>query len=200
MDMPLKPNILDDITKDHWIAAPPPRTKYTDPGHDQTMLEDESGRLRLVGGILSTQNLVTGCVIAVMGSETSDGDFEVVGLVIPELAPQEKKIGVKVEPEENLRRRKVALASGLGFRGNVKEGYETELLVEWLLGELGDPEVCLFDSRKTWILGYRARTNHVPVARQRIFNSPSHPRRQLPWHTALNSPPGRRRKNEEIWL
>lgn len=139
MDMPLKPNILDDITKDHWVAAPPPREKYTEPGQDQTMLEDESGRLRLIGGILSTQNLVTGCVIAVMGSETHDGDFEVVDLIIPDLPPQKKLLG-SVRKEG--RGRKVALCSGLKFRGNVNEGYETELLVEWLLGEIGDQEVC----------------------------------------------------------
>lgn len=138
MDMPLKPNILDDITKDHWIAAPPPREKYTEPGKDQTMLEDESGRLRLIGGILSTQNLVTGCVIAVMGSETHGGDFEVMDLIIPDLPPQQKLLG-EVKKEG---RRKVALCSGLGFRGNVNEGYEAELLVEWLLGEIGDQEVC----------------------------------------------------------
>ncbi|KAK6428566.1 DNA polymerase delta small subunit Cdc1, partial [Oleoguttula sp. CCFEE 5521] len=50
MEMPLKPNILDDIGKEHWIAAPPPRVKFLTPGGlggDQTMLEDESGRLRL---------------------------------------------------------------------------------------------------------------------------------------------------------
>lgn len=139
MDMPLKPNILDDITKDHWIAAPPPRDKYTEPGKDQTMLEDESGRLRLIGRILATQNLVTGCVIAVMGSETHGGDFEVVSLIIPDLPPQNKLPG-KVKKS----RRKVALCSGLGFRGNVNEGYEVELLAEWLLGEIGDREVCQF--------------------------------------------------------
>lgn len=138
MDMPLKPNILDDITKDHWIAAPPARHKYTDPGKDQVMLEDDSGRLRLVGGILKTQNLVTGCVIAVMGSETHNGDFEVVDLIVPDLPPQPKLLG---EMKKEGKGRKVALCSGLGFRGNVKEGYEAELLVEWLLGEIGDEEV-----------------------------------------------------------
>jgi DNA polymerase delta subunit 2 len=44
MELPLKPNILDDIGKDHWIAAPPPRVKFlSSGGGDQTMLEDESG-------------------------------------------------------------------------------------------------------------------------------------------------------------
>ena len=52
MDMPLKPNILNDITKDQFIISPPPRDKYVDMGLDQTMLEDESGRLRLTGGAL----------------------------------------------------------------------------------------------------------------------------------------------------
>lgn len=150
MDMPLKPNILDDITKDHWIAAPPPRTKYIDEKTDQIMLEDESGRLRLVGSILPTQNLVTGCVIAVMGSETHNGDFKVVNMIIPDLAPQPKLLG-----EMKKQGKKVALCSGLGFRGNVKEGYQTELLAEWLLGEIGDEEVCLSDARFMWEYLYR---------------------------------------------
>jgi DNA polymerase delta subunit 2 len=73
MEMPLKPNILDDISKDHWISAPPPRQKYLSPtGDDLIMLEDESGRLRLVGTPLANEMLVTGCIIAVMGTENAN--------------------------------------------------------------------------------------------------------------------------------
>jgi DNA polymerase delta subunit 2 len=133
MDMALKPNILDDITKDHWLAAPPPRAKYTDPGRDRVLLEDESGRLRLVGGMLGTQNLVTGCVVAVMGSETKDGDFEVLDVIIPDLPPQ-----TQTEQSGRKGKGKVVLCSGLSFRGGLKESFATDLLAEWLLGELGD--------------------------------------------------------------
>ena len=59
MEMKLKPNILDDITKDHWIAAQPDRPKYTDDS-DSVYLEDESGRVKLVGPKISGDFFVTG--------------------------------------------------------------------------------------------------------------------------------------------
>lgn len=140
MEMPLKPNILEDITKDQWIAAPPPRDKYVTPGADQTMLEDESGRLRLVGKALEKECLVTGVVVGVMGTETKDGDFDVVDVVVPELPPQENRLEIG-GGEKKGGKRKVALVSGLGFRGNTMENFETELLAEYLLGEVGGVEV-----------------------------------------------------------
>ncbi|KAH8147721.1 uncharacterized protein LAJ45_08186 [Morchella importuna] len=152
MDMGLKPNILDDITKDHWIAAPPPRAKYTTPGADRIMLEDESGRLSLVGGVLGTMHLVTGCVVAVMGSETGDGDFEVLDVIIPNLPPQGpvaeeeeeeegkgKSKGKGKEEGKGKGKGKVVLCSGLSFRGGLRESFTTDLLSEYLLGELGTP-------------------------------------------------------------
>lgn len=66
MDMPLKPNVLEDLAREvrrvprptrshadsswaqNFIAAPPPRRKFCSES-DEVMLEDESGRVRLVG-------------------------------------------------------------------------------------------------------------------------------------------------------
>ncbi|KAI5777676.1 DNA polymerase delta subunit 2 [Geopyxis carbonaria] len=133
MDMPLKPNILEDISKDHFLLPPPPREKYTDAGLDQTMLEDESGRLRLTGSVLGTMDLVTGVVIAALGTETADGEFQVVDVRTPGLpqhitpAPTERAKGPK----------KVAIASGLGISGAVHEDLSLHLLCEYLLGESG---------------------------------------------------------------
>lgn len=142
MEMPLKPSILEDITKDQWIAAPPPRNKYMTPGADQIMLEDESGRLTLVGGALAEQNLVTGCVVAVMGSETANGEFEVLEVLIPNLPPQkELESKDKGKGTERGKGKKVALVSGLEFRGNVMENFETDMMAEYLLGEAGGVEV-----------------------------------------------------------
>ncbi|RPA91381.1 hypothetical protein L873DRAFT_1831400 [Choiromyces venosus 120613-1] len=141
MDMPLKPNILDDITKHNWIAAPPPRDKYMTPGEDQVMLEDESGRVKLVGKMLEKEYLVTGAVIGVMGTENKDGDFDVVDVIVPHLPPQENLLAIgKGKGRREGGKRKVALVSGLGFRGNAMEDFETELLAEYLLGEIGGVE------------------------------------------------------------
>jgi DNA polymerase delta subunit 2 len=131
MDMPLKPNILEDITKDHFIVPPPPREKYVDMGLDQTMLEDESGRLRLTGAALEDHTLVTGVIVSVLGSETKNGDFNVLDLKIADL-PRQAPL-----PPGHPRNRKIALASGLGVSGGTHEGLETHLLCEYLLGEAG---------------------------------------------------------------
>ncbi|KAL3428292.1 DNA polymerase alpha/epsilon subunit B [Phlyctema vagabunda] len=159
MEMPLKPNILDDISKDHWISAPPPRQKYLSPeGQDLMMLEDESGRLRLIGAPLSSEMLVTGCIIAVMGTENANGDFEVVDIKVPDLAPQPKRwhtsevsqpkeaTGSNSDDEDEdmdkpvSNSKKIAIVSGLGFSGtDASHNLELSLLAEYLLGEALDP-------------------------------------------------------------
>ncbi|KAJ1552627.1 hypothetical protein HK096_011047, partial [Nowakowskiella sp. JEL0078] len=58
MDMALKPNILDEIALEEWVLPPPPRAKYIS-DTDMICLEDESGRLRLVGDILKNIILPT---------------------------------------------------------------------------------------------------------------------------------------------
>jgi DNA polymerase delta subunit 2 len=162
MEMPLKPNILDDISKDHWISAPPPRQKYLSPSEeDLMMLEDESGRLRLVGEPLSSEMLVTGCIVAVMGTENANGDFEVVDIKVPDLPPQSerwhtldpprngtsrKKIKLDEDEDEDMDKippssgKKIAIVSGLGFSGTDSDhSLEINLLTEYLLGEALDP-------------------------------------------------------------
>jgi DNA polymerase delta subunit 2 len=143
MDMPLKPNVLDDLGKEHWIAAPPPRETYTGAG-EQVMLEDESGRLRLTGGSLGSVVLVTGAIIAVLGTENSDGDFEVLDIRTPDLPRQptrwERDDGdAAIKGKSVLQKKspsgKVAIVSGLAFSGDEGDSLAAELLLEWLLGE-----------------------------------------------------------------
>ena len=134
MDMPLKPNILDDIVKDHFTVPPAPREKYVEVGLDRVTIEDESGRLRLTGGVLETQELVTGVIVSVLGSENSNGDFSVIDIKVPDL-PSQKPLESK-----GIERKRVAIASGLGISGSQYEGLETHLLVEYLLGEAGGDE------------------------------------------------------------
>lgn len=50
------------------------------------MLEDESGRIKLVGDRVSEEHLVTGVIIAALGMETPAGDFEVVDICTAGLA------------------------------------------------------------------------------------------------------------------
>ena len=104
MDMPLKPNVLEDIGRDvsknwprlrflmsnstkHSLPAPPLLQKIHSPD-DRVMLEDESGRIRLTGKALDDVTLVTGVIVGVLGAENSSGDFEAVDLCFPGMAPQ----------------------------------------------------------------------------------------------------------------
>ncbi|OLL24899.1 DNA polymerase subunit delta-2 [Neolecta irregularis DAH-3] len=130
MDMPLKPNILEDISKDHWVAAPVPRAKYTSK-QDLVMLEDESGRVTFSGLRISQEKLVTGCVIGVLGTETPDGEFDVVDICYPEMPPQKKR-----DVMDDSTSRYVVLASGLHMSGEIHESMNTCLLLEYLTGEL----------------------------------------------------------------
>jgi len=123
------------------------------------MLEDESGRLRLVGNTLASEMLVTGCIIAVMGTENANGDFEVVDIKVPDLPPQLERWhttepnaldGLKrvksEDDDEDMDKptsgngKKIAIVSGLGFSGTSSENaLEINLLTEYLLGEALDP-------------------------------------------------------------
>lgn len=135
MDMPLKPCILDDISKEHWIAAPPPREKFIsgDRAGDLIMLEDESGRLRLTGRALETELLVTGCIVAVLGTENKDGDFEVLFIQAPDLAPQPDRYAGATKPPGPSG--KLAIVSGLAIGTDQPDPLALDLLLEYLLGE-----------------------------------------------------------------
>lgn len=52
------------------------------------MLEDESGRIQLVGERLKSARLVTGVIIGALGMETPNGEFEVVDICSANFAPQ----------------------------------------------------------------------------------------------------------------
>ncbi len=110
------------------------------------MLEDESGRLRLTGNFLDSQLLVTGCIIAVMGTENADGDFEVGDLKVADLPRQPARweradneaalSGGKVKQGRPVGG-KIALVSGLGMSGESGDTLSLDLLTEYLLGEVG---------------------------------------------------------------
>lgn len=151
MDLPLKPNILEDISKEHWVAGPPPRESYLNgDGEAQVMLEDESGRLRLAGPVLGEKMLVTGVIVAVIGTENANGDFEVLDLHIAELPPQPprwKRDDEEQEEEGDMAvdrpthaGRKIAIVSGLDISGTAADSLNLSLLGEYLLGEALDEE------------------------------------------------------------
>lgn len=143
MDMGLKPSILDDISKEHWVAASSLRHSYFSPDREtQVMLEDESGRLRLTGAMLKNNLLVTGVIVAVLGTENANGDFEVLDVHISDLPKQPKRWERDEEADTKMDvdqpRKKVALLSGLEISGTEADTLNLSLLSEFLLGEALD--------------------------------------------------------------
>ena len=59
VDMPKKPNILNELKKEDDAFLLPPREKYVS-DEDQVLLEDEYGRIKIFGDVLKEQKLVTG--------------------------------------------------------------------------------------------------------------------------------------------
>lgn len=104
------------------------------------MLEDESGRLRLTGSMLRSTQLATGAVIAVLGTENSNGDFEAVDIKVPDLARQPRRWERDQEPSpENRGKGKIAFVSGLGITGTSSDNLALELLADYILGYTGNP-------------------------------------------------------------
>ncbi|PGH18183.1 hypothetical protein AJ80_04570 [Polytolypa hystricis UAMH7299] len=151
MELPLKPNIIDDIAKEHWTSAPPPRRTYLDPskpGSTEVMLEDESGRLRLTGPLLQSALVVTGVIVAILGTENANGDFEVIDVKVPDLPSQperwerdgtslqsgKRKRGSLEGEGEGGKRKKIALVSGLGITGTSGDTLALSLLTDYLVG------------------------------------------------------------------
>lgn len=146
MEMALKPNVLDDISKEHWIAAPPPRETYVSGAQDEMMLEDESGRLRVTGESLDS-TYVTGCVLAALGTEQADGTFQVIATQYADLPRQPERWerddaalaeAKKPKPKRG-RAGKIAIVSGLGITGTDDEDLSLDLLLEYLTGEAAGP-------------------------------------------------------------
>lgn len=149
MAMPLKPDILEDVSKDRWISAPVVPDKYfADPADRDIMLEDDSGRVRLAGDLLRSLNLTTGCIIAVMGTENTNGELEVIDVKFPDLPPQPQRHSSSAKKEKEdaamtdgaTANSKIAIISGLSFSGSdASYSLELNLLLEFLLGEALGP-------------------------------------------------------------
>ncbi|CAG8442216.1 24166_t:CDS:10 [Gigaspora rosea] len=130
MEMRLKPNILDDVTKEHWAPPSPPRQKYCS-DDDEFFLEDESGRIKLIGDILKQENIVTGVIMAVLGKESSEGNFEVFDICFAGL-PYQQPMPVITDDKY------IALISGINIGPNSSPALQLQMMTEFLNGELGD--------------------------------------------------------------
>ncbi|KAI9332986.1 DNA polymerase alpha/epsilon subunit B-domain-containing protein [Obelidium mucronatum] len=129
VDMPLKPCILDVVAKESWVAAPPPRSKYTS-DKDRVMLEDESGRLELVGAPIDSAFLVSGVIVAVLGFENGNNQFQVQDICYPEYNIEHPMSTI----EEDMH---VAFVSGISIGVDFALSLELQLLIDYITGESG---------------------------------------------------------------
>jgi len=119
-----KPDIMDDLKKMYHGQAPQHASKYTTP-EDKIFIEDEHGRIQIVGNAPDKDLFITGMVVAVIGSQNALGEFEMVEIAYPALAPQ-----VPRSPRND--GGKVAFVSGLLLDDVANEPYGVQLLLEHL--------------------------------------------------------------------
>lgn len=103
-------------------------------------MEDESGRLRLTGNFLRSTQLATGAIVAALGTENANGDFEVIDMKLPDLAPQPQRWEGKAPENTDVAGKgngKIAFVSGLGMTGTSGDTLALELLTDYLLGYTG---------------------------------------------------------------
>ncbi|CAO1624826.1 unnamed protein product [Sympodiomycopsis kandeliae] len=165
LEMKLKPDVLQELTREQYLPPLPPVTSYSDPESDTVYVEDESGRLQLVGPILTDPQYagqwITGTVGAFLGTELENGHFHVLqvcwpGLTSSDITGQNANKRVKTEepPQEVIADdaqdqdsdQYAVLVSGLhlgdedlddSLAGSAAET-RLALLSEWISGEIGD--------------------------------------------------------------
>ncbi|KAI8974388.1 DNA polymerase alpha/epsilon subunit B-domain-containing protein [Pilobolus umbonatus] len=131
IEMDNKPNVMHHLDEEDAIVNPHTPVKYIS-DKNVISLEDESGRVELCGSGIANPFLVTGTIIGVLGKETSSGGFEVIDICLAGLPPQDP-----CPPIVSKQPKYLALLSGLHVGGSDELDMKTELLVEFLSGELG---------------------------------------------------------------
>ncbi|CCK68937.1 DNA-directed DNA polymerase delta subunit POL31 KNAG_0B05030 [Huiozyma naganishii CBS 8797] len=134
-EMKYKPNILEEVVNDTY-GVPDLVKSYTDPqGEDEIMLEDESGRVILVGEYIRTTPFITGTVVGILGMEADPGTFQVLDICYPSALPQ---IPLPHPVSED---RKIALVSGLNINTTQPTRItRLKMLQEYLTGYLDKTE------------------------------------------------------------
>ncbi|KAJ3328126.1 DNA polymerase delta subunit 2 [Blyttiomyces sp. JEL0837] len=132
VDMPLKPNILDEVSQENWVVAPPPRLKFYSE-KDEIYLEDESGRVKVTGPALEKDFIVSGVVLGLLGFENPAGEFEVMEICYPEMKPQ-LPLPMQVDDSASY----LAIVSGFGLGEESALSLELQLCLDFITGEVGE--------------------------------------------------------------
>ncbi|EJS43023.1 hys2p [Saccharomyces arboricola H-6] len=132
-EMKYKPNVLDEVINDTY-GAPDLAKSYTDKegGSDEIMLEDESGRVLLVGDFIRSAPFITGVVVGILGMEADAGTFQVLDICYPTPLLQNPLPTPSATPQP---RGQIALVSGLNLNNASPDRLlKLEILREFLMG------------------------------------------------------------------
>ncbi|KAJ1930795.1 DNA polymerase delta small subunit Cdc1, partial [Linderina macrospora] len=124
-----KPSTLVQVAEEHWITDTP-ATKVRS-AESQVLLEDESGRIQLVGKFVDGSVFVSGTVMAALGRETSGGEFEVIDVCYAGMPPQ---------PPRPKSEKLVAFVSGLNITSDRPVTLQMQALAEYLCGCAGSSD------------------------------------------------------------
>ncbi|KAI8455651.1 DNA polymerase delta small subunit [Phakopsora pachyrhizi] len=190
-EMRLKPNVLDDLAREHHLGAGIGLRKWITAEtekEDQIILEDESGRVRLVGLDRNRWTLVTGIIVGVLGHETERGDFLVKDLIYAGPPTQssptpnsgsEGRGGSKGLKDRSL----VALVSGLELDGNDESisSIRAQSLVDFLTGQIGDPKDNSIPDRicRLIVVGNSIRSKALRQFQSTISNNSSNTKKTI---------------------
>ncbi|KAJ2889642.1 DNA polymerase delta small subunit Cdc1 [Coemansia aciculifera] len=130
IDSDNKPSTLDQVEREHWISDPAISEAGYRNGSETIYLEDESGRILLVGQAVDRALLVSGIVAAMMGVETPDGNFDVADVCFAGMPPQQPLAALAED-------KYVALVSGFSATIECPVTLGMQLLAEYLCGTLG---------------------------------------------------------------
>ncbi|XP_072947430.1 DNA polymerase delta subunit 2 [Epargyreus clarus] len=129
----LKPSILKELSDALEIIPQPARTHFVHET-DTIVLEDELQRIKLSGDSINVDEVVTGVVVAILGSEEEDGVFTIkdvcwAGCNIQKPLP-------KIDSD-----RFIVLISGLNMASKTADHlFSLNLFLEWLAGFCGTTE------------------------------------------------------------
>ncbi|KAI8644698.1 DNA polymerase alpha/epsilon subunit B-domain-containing protein [Parasitella parasitica] len=133
LEMPAKPNVMNSLEDEDTITNPETPDKYKSDA-DIVSLEDESGRVEISGSCLDRELLVTGTIVGILGKEIATGAFEAIDICLPGMADQDP-LPAQTQVVEHPKF--VAILSGLSIGADDQLDMKTQLLAEFLSGELG---------------------------------------------------------------
>ncbi|XP_028787739.1 DNA polymerase delta small subunit-like isoform X1 [Neltuma alba] len=129
--MKLKPCILDEYSKERSRTPLVRPHNFMHPD-DHLVLEDESGRVKLSGDLISPSVYITGIVVAIHGKETGAGEFLVLDVLEAGLPPQTEL------PLKSREDKYVVFVSGLSFGSSNSNPLQFQLFIDHITGHLGD--------------------------------------------------------------